>query len=277
MLKHAREFYEYAKPLGFSEPVMQGNDHFRMRHDNGGAVTFACTPSDWRAKANTIADIHRVAEVPQSKPNAAKHTFKKEHTRLRLDRSENEERAIDKAARLSEEWTGTIGRLQQVSDLCDAHGRTSELDALGLVLWQKLDDIEGELKDIGRLAPGLVPWPRPRTYDEVVDLWHGRWPDPEAPEQPAPTEVKQPAKSSPPGLVWEDPPSTLRPREKWAPIVAELKLNPGVWAKVAEDTDAATASRLKKKYPGLESRGESDPARRNRYARLWMRWVGEKE
>ena len=280
MLKHAREFYEYAKPLGFSEPVMQGNDHFRMRHDNGGAVTFSCTPSDWRAKANTIADIHRVAEVPQSKPNAARHTFKKEHSRLRLDRSENEERAIDKAARLTEEWTGTIERLQHVSDLCDEHGRTSELDALGVVLWQKLDDIEGDLKDIGRLAPGLVPWPRPRTYDEVVELWHGRWPDPEPPTEPVLTDAAPVAESPATGLVWEEPPAQLKRRGRrsiWEPIITELKSNPGMWAKVGEDIATATPARLKRKHPGLESRGQMNPARKGYYAQLWMRWNGEKE
>ncbi|UOR02014.1 hypothetical protein MUN77_01390 [Leucobacter allii] len=267
MLKHVREFWEYGKPLGFGEPVQQGDGHFRMTHANGQYVTLSGSMFDGKEKLRIIGDMHRVAEIAAVKPNAAKHTFKKEHSRLYLDRSENEERAIEKAARLAAEWDDTIARLQKISDLYDKEGRNPTDDALGWALWQKFDAIEADLQDINRVPTVTIPWPKVVTHDEYVDLWLGRWPTPANP--PAPS---SPSASG--GLLWEAPPKTRRGREStWDPVVAELKTRPGEWAVVKQDCSASTADYLKRTYPGLEVRSRG--VKNSRAERIYARWVGE--
>lgn len=68
MNSEARHIITLARQLGFTVAGVTGSGHIRLDHVNG-QVTIASTPSEYRGRANTIAQLERVAgrKLPRAK------------------------------------------------------------------------------------------------------------------------------------------------------------------------------------------------------------------
>ena len=74
-------------------------------------------------------------------------------------------------------------------------------------------------------------------------------------------------------IKWEEPTPSGKNRNKWLPIVEELKEHPGDWAVIAEDVTANLGPMLKRTYPNLET--TSRGVKGGRAEKVYARWVGD--
>lgn len=61
MHPHAREMVEVAQRLGFTLTGTDGRGHLALVHTNGETVHIPSTPSEYRGRKNTIAQLERVS------------------------------------------------------------------------------------------------------------------------------------------------------------------------------------------------------------------------
>ena len=76
MHKQVREIIDKAELLGFRVDHIDGNNHYALVCDRTGEwVRVACTPSEYRATANVLADMERKSgrKLPRQRTGRASH------------------------------------------------------------------------------------------------------------------------------------------------------------------------------------------------------------
>lgn len=75
-------------------------------------------------------------------------------------------------------------------------------------------------------------------------------------------------------LKWETPShGAADGRERWAPVLDQLRDRPGEWAVIAEDATANLGAQLKRTHSGFEFTARG--VKNNRAEKVYGRYVGE--
>ena len=91
---NTREFLDAAGKLGWSYAGIDGRGHIRLHHQaSGQSYSASLTPSEYRSRRNTLADLERLSGRKLPRPNAAHHRHKRQPITA-MRRSEEEERQL---------------------------------------------------------------------------------------------------------------------------------------------------------------------------------------
>jgi|GEM_PF-3307738 len=108
-----REFLKDAEQLGFMFAGYNGKNHVQLQHINGYRYAAPLTPSDWRSRRNTIADLQRISGRKLPRQNAGKHRHRRQ-AQLNTTLSPAERQASDLIAELVDEADTIAQRIDQL-------------------------------------------------------------------------------------------------------------------------------------------------------------------